>query len=376
MFDKFNTIRFRIRNKLLSEVTIMNKSPYGSLNKKKTSKKRTVLKVALLISLLAFISVLGYGFYLENKANKAADRAFESLNDRTKSQLRDEAVEPLKDNVSILFIGVDESDKRKDDGNSRSDALLVATLNNDQKTVNLLSIPRDANVYDPNRQRFDKITHAHAFGGTEATIDTVENLLEIPIDYYVKMNFNAFIEVVDAIGGVTVDVPYDHVELDENDKRSIELEKGEQHLDGRHTLALARTRKLDSDVDRGKRQQMILNAIAKESLSLNSFVKLGDVIDAVGNNMKTNMTYSEMKSFLEYAKGGIPDINMMNIEGDDNWTARGYYWELDETDLAEKKELLMQHLELTPDTNELTDDEDQSNTNTYTSEESTTEDHE
>lgn len=354
----------------------MNKSPYGSLNKKKTSKKRTVLKVALLISLLAFISVLGYGFYLENKANKAADRAFESLNDRTKSQLRDEAVEPLKDNVSILFIGVDESDKRKDDGNSRSDALLVATLNNDQKTVNLLSIPRDANVYDPNRQRFDKITHAHAFGGTEATIDTVENLLEIPIDYYVKMNFNAFIEVVDAIGGVTVDVPYDHVELDENDKRSIELEKGEQHLDGRHTLALARTRKLDSDVDRGKRQQMILNAIAKESLSLNSFVKLGDVIDAVGNNMKTNMTYSEMKSFLEYAKGGIPDINMMNIEGDDNWTARGYYWELDETDLAEKKELLMQHLELTPDTNELTDDEDQSNTNTYTSEESTTEDHE
>lgn len=354
----------------------MNKSPYGSLNKKKTSKKRTVLKVALLISLLAFISVLGYGFYLENKANKAADRAFESLNDRTKSQLRDEAVEPLKDNVSILFIGVDESDKRKDDGNSRSDALLVATLNNDQKTVNLLSIPRDANVYDPNRQRFDKITHAHAFGGTEATIDTVENLLEIPIDYYVKMNFNAFIEVVDAIGGVTVDVPYDHVELDENDKRSIELEKGEHHLDGRHTLALARTRKLDSDVDRGKRQQMILNAIAKESLSLNSFVKLGDVIDAVGNNMKTNMTYSEMKSFLEYAKGGIPDINMMNIEGDDNWTARGYYWELDETDLAEKKELLMQHLELTPDTNELTDDEDQSNTNTYTSEESTTEDHE
>ncbi len=345
----------------------MNKSPYGSLNKKKKSKKRTILKIALLISLVAFLSVLGYGFYLENKANQAADRAFEALNDRTKSQLRDEAVEPLKDNVSILFIGVDESDKRKDDGNPRSDALLVATLNNDQKTVNLLSIPRDANVYDPQRQRFDKITHAHAFGGTEGTIDTVENLLEIPIDYYVKMNFNAFIEVVDAVGGVTVDIPYDHVELDENDKRTIELKKGTHHLDGRHTLALARTRKLDSDVERGKRQQMILNEIVKESLSLNSFVKLGDVIDAVGNNMKTNMTYSEMKSFLEYAKGGIPKINMMNISGDDNWTNRGYYWELDEVDLAEKKMELQQHLELAPPTNELTDD---NQSNAYTSEES------
>lgn len=346
----------------------MYKNPYGYLNKNKTNKKRKILKIALLVSLIAFISVLGYGFYLEHKANQAADRAFEALNDRTKSQLRDQAVEPLKDNVSILFIGVDESDKRQDDGNPRSDALLVATLNNDQKTVNLLSIPRDANVYDPQRQRFDKITHAHAFGGTEATIDTVENLLEIPIDYYVKMNFNAFIEVVDAIGGVTVDVPYDHVELDENDKRTIELKKGSQHLDGRHTLALARTRKLDSDVERGKRQQMILNAISKEALSLNSFVKLGDVIDAVGNNMKTNMTYGEMKSFLEYAKGGAPDINLMNLEGDDNWSNRGYYWEVDEEDLTEKKEQLKEHLELAPNTNELTDDDDQSSKNTYTNE--------
>ena len=74
----------------------------------------------------------------------------------------------------------------------------------------------------------------------------VEELLDIPIDYYVKMNFNAFIDVVDALGGIEVEVPYDRLELDENDKYTIQLKKGLQHLDGEHALALARTRKLDT----------------------------------------------------------------------------------------------------------------------------------
>ena len=87
---------------------------------------------------------------MQKKAVDAADRAYEALNDRVKSDLRDEVVEPLKDNVSILFIGVDESEKRNQgDSNSRSDALLVATLNNKDKSVKLLSIPRDSYVYIP-----------------------------------------------------------------------------------------------------------------------------------------------------------------------------------------------------------------------------------
>ena len=102
-----------------------------------------------------------------------------------------------------------------------------------------------------------------------ATIETVEELFEIPVDYYVKMNFNAFIDVVDAIGGIDVEVPYDRTEKDENDKYTIHLKKGLQHLDGKHALALARTRKLDTDVERGKRQQMILQAIMKEAVSVN-----------------------------------------------------------------------------------------------------------
>jgi len=329
------------------------------------------LKISLLVLLSAFLFVVAWGVTLQKKAEKAADRAYENIEDRPKSELREVAVEPTSDSVSILFIGVDESEARKtNEENGRSDALLVATLNKKQKTVKLLSIPRDSYVYIPNKGYSDKINHAHAFGGTIGTIDTVENLLDIPIDYYVKMNFNAFIEVIDELGGIEVEVPYDRLEKDEFDKDTIQLIKGLQHLDGRHALALARTRKLDSDIERGKRQQMIMQAIMKEATSLSSLTKYGGVIDAIGDNMKTNMKFGEMISFFDYVKGGKPQIETLNIIGSDWWKeyetkSRVYFWKLDEEDLERVKEEMKTHLEfsITPssltneDTNVLDKDE-------------------
>lgn len=332
----------------------MKRKEYKKTSKKKSG-KRLAIKIALLVSLSAFLVVVAYGVSLTNKAADAANRAYEAIENRQKSDLRAENVKPVTDNVSILFMGVDESEKRMDDGNARSDALLVATLNNKEKTVKLISIPRDSYVYIPDRGRKDKITHAHAFGGTRGTVETVEGLLDIPIDYYVKMNFNAFIEVVDALGGIDVEVPYDRLELDENDKYTIQLEQGMHRLDGRHALALARTRKLDTDVDRGKRQQMILEAIMKEATSVKSITKYGDVIDAVGDNMKTNMKFSEMKSFLEYAKGGIPQVKTITLAGTDDMSTGVYYWMLDEDFLEELKHEIQAHLGIAPRSSTLTD---------------------
>ena len=338
----------------------------------RTPRKRLAIKISLLLTFSALILIVAYGVVLFKQANLAADRAYEELEDRAKSALRDEAVEPLKDNVSIMFIGIDESDKRNQgDSNSRSDALLVATLNNKDKSVKLVSIPRDSYVYVPDRGREDKITHAHAFGGTRGTIDAVEGTLDIPIDYYVKMNFNAFIDIVDALGGIDVEVPYDYTELDENDKRTIELKEGLQHLDGRHSLALARTRKLDSDVERGKRQQMILNAILQQTTSVKSITKYGDLIDALGDNMKTNMTFGEMKSFLAYITGGLPDVEMINLVGTDGRINGTYYWMLDEEGLEEVKTELQTHLEVSHRSTNLTDNNSEINNYNETADEVT-----
>lgn len=325
--------------------------------RKKTSKTRLGVKIGLLLSLTVLLSIAAYGLSLKNKAEEAVNRAYEAVPSTPKSEIRAEAkVEPSKDNVSILLVGVDDSEARmQGDSHSRSDALLVATFNPEEKSVKLLSIPRDSYVYIPKVGYKDKITHAHAFGGTIAAIESVEEMLDIPIDYYVKMNFNAFIEVVDALGGIEVDVPYNRLEKDENDKNTIQLKKGLQVLDGRHALALARTRKLDSDLERGKRQQMILQAIIKEMVSVKSISKYGDVIEAVGDNMKTDMTFKEMTSFWEYAKGGMPQIDAISLQGYDDWSTGIYYYKLKENDLENVRQLLKAHLGLIPDSSALTD---------------------
>ncbi len=130
----------------------MNRKKYRQ-EKKQSSRKRLAIKISIFSVLTIVLVGAVYAVILQKKAVDAADRAYEALDDRVKSDLRDEVVEPLKDNVSILFIGVDESEKRNQgDSNSRSDALLVATLNNKDKSVKLVSIPRDSKVYIPDRE--------------------------------------------------------------------------------------------------------------------------------------------------------------------------------------------------------------------------------
>ncbi|WP_368901459.1 LCP family protein [Oceanobacillus oncorhynchi] len=313
-----------------------------------TRKKRKLRKgvlITLIIIGLALVSVVGYGSYLYVKANNAVSDSYED-DGREKSDLRDFEVDPNIDNVSILIIGVDENEHRNNAETSRSDTLMLATFNRDEGSVKLVSIPRDSYVYVPEVGREEKITHAHAYGGPKATIETVENLMDIPVDYYVRVNFHAFVDVVDAIGGIDIDVPYELEESDSMDKRdAIHLLPGEQTVDGEEALAFARTRKLDNDIERGKRQMEVVNAVADKAASLSSVFQFDDLIAAVGNNMNTNMTFNEMMTFIKYATGGL-DIEDMTLEGSDYQPGSTYYWLLDEPALEETKRLLQDHLEL------------------------------
>lgn len=347
---------------------VQAKKEKKSLKKKK--KKHPVLKTFLVLLILAVIATGSYAFYLFKQGEKAANKAYDTSNTREKSALREEKVEPLKDNISILFVGIDDSEAREQGSDhSRSDALMLATLNNKDKSVKLLSIPRDSYVYIPYVGHEDKITHAHAYGGTEATIDTVENLLNVPVDYYYRLNFDAFIEIVDALGGIKVNVPYALHELDENDKRTVNLKPGKQLLNGREALALARTRHQDSDIKRGERQQMILEAIIKKASSVTSLTKYDDILAAVGNNMKTNMTFDEMKSLAAYIKGGMPKVDSLSLKGYDDMSTGVYYYKLDTNNLAEIKQTLQKHLGLTENdlnTQDNSTDDTETDTNTNT----------
>lgn len=320
----------------------------GRVVKKK--KKHTVLKVFLMLFLAIVLAFSSYAFYLYYVSKKAADNAYDN-NGRTKSELRDEKVKPLEDNISILFVGVDDSEKRdQGSSNSRSDSLMVATLNNANKSVKLLSIPRDSYVYIPAFGYEDKITHAHTdVTGVNSTIETVEKMLNIPVDYYFELNFDAFIQIVDALDGIEVDVPYDLDEIDENDKKTIHLKKGVQTLNGSEALALARTRHYDNDFKRGERQQMILEAIVKKATSVTSFTKYDALLTAVGDNMTTDMAFSEMKSLFSYLSSGMPKMDSLKLEGSDDMSTGIYYFKVADESLLNVRQQLQKQLGLTID---------------------------
>lgn len=318
-------------------------------NKKqrKSTRLTTILKSVLVISTILLLCAAIYGVYLTKQAEFAVNQAHEKIDGRENSSKRDGKVQPLKDNLSILLIGVDDSEVRQQGADaSRSDALMLATLNNKSKTVKLVSIPRDAYVYIPAAGYQDKITHSHSLGGALSTIETVEELFDVPVDYYVRMNFNAFIDVVNALDGVEVTVPYELLEKDEFDRTAVHLMPGKQTLNGSEALAFARTRKQDTDVDRGKRQQELVQAIVKKAASMESVLKYDDVMRAVGSNMKTDLTFSEIKSFLYYLSKGMPQIDTLTLEGEDENLPEGYYYIVDETSRQLISEKLRKHLGL------------------------------
>lgn len=311
-------------------------------------KRRRRIFFFIVLPILLIVAAAGiYGASLLNKAELALDKAFTPLEREGRN------IKPNVDNVSVLIMGVDDSSTRGFESSARTDALLVATFNKKENSIKLLSIPRDSYVYIPEVGYKDKINHAHAYGGPLATIETIEELLDIPIDFYVKINFEAFIEIVDALGGIEMYVPISFTEQDSKDRHNaISLKEGYQHLNGEEALALARTRKIDNDYERGKRQQEILKAIIKKAASIGSIPKYSQIIDSIGDNMETDITSEHALAFAEYLKSGLSlQIDTLTLEGEDLWIPNKngqniYYYGLDEYNLAEVKSILQSHLEL------------------------------
>ncbi|GAO63512.1 LytR family transcription antiterminator [Bacillus anthracis] len=335
-------------------------------SKPKKSKK----KIKIIISAILFFLIVGGGYtwFLVNKASSAVRNAAHDLARGDKSDLRDKAVKPITNNVSVLVMGVDESDVRgKEYGEAiRTDALLLATFNKDSKTVKLLSIPRDTYTYIPVEKKKDKITHAHAYGSTkngkdggpQASIDAVEKLLNVPVDYFVKFNFKSFMKIVDDLGGIEVDVPVEFTEQDSNDNAdAIHLKKGVQKLNSEEALALARTRHIDSDAMRGQRQQLVIEAILEKLTSVGSVTKVGNIIDDINGQFVTNLTFDDMLSFYKY--GADSSIEKLQIQGDDCYMEKGddtcsksagggrtYFYNPDKKELAKVTNDLRTHLGL------------------------------
>ncbi|WP_240620106.1 LCP family protein, partial [Peribacillus acanthi] len=168
-------------------------------------KKKKTWKRVLGIFLFLLLIGGGVGAYLFYQTLSAANESYSELLRGDKSKLRDETVYLSKHPVSILLLGVENYTTKGETG--RADSIIVATFNPNLKTMKLLSIPRDTRMYLPTKERKGKINSSYN-EGKEATIETVEEFLDIPIDYYATVNFDGFKKIVDELGGVEVNVPF------------------------------------------------------------------------------------------------------------------------------------------------------------------------
>lgn len=316
--------------------------------KKVKKRKKNIIKRLLFLFLFIFLCIGGYMGYLAYKTIQAADESYSELDRGSKSKLREVEVSAGKDPISILLMGIE--DYSSGGSNGRTDSLLVATLNPDTKTMKLLSIPRDTEVYIEEKGENDKINHAYVFGGKESTIETVENFLDIPIDYYATVNFNAFKDVIDEIGGITVDVPFDFWEKSDETNERIYFTEGDMQLDGEEALAYARMRKRDprGDFGRNERQQQILAASVDRLMSPTNLLKIDDIAEHIAQNVETNMVISDALGIQQkYKNFSSADIEKMTIEGEDDYQGGVYYFKADDEALEDLKLELKTHLGLT-----------------------------
>lgn len=281
----------------------------------------------LLVLILVIVPAI-FAFILFNSSRDAFDDSF-SQKDRRESVMRQHKVNPSKEPVSILFLGIDDSDARRENGQSveqsRTDAMILSTLNPDKNQIRLLSIPRDTLSYIPKVGYYDKITHAHAYGGPESSMDTVEKALNIPVDYYVRINMDAFAETVDELGGIEYDVPYDLNEPNRTDQGRIKIKKGKQVLNGEEVLAVTRTRKQDSDLKRGQRQMEVLKILFRKAQETQSLHKLDDIIKIVGNNSQHNLSYDEIRALATNYLVSDTEIKTEQLKGE-NELLNGIYY--------------------------------------------------
>ncbi|QAS53363.1 LCP family protein [Halobacillus litoralis] len=275
--------------------------------KKKKRRKRRGWKILLVV--IGLVLLIG-GIYLFTIINDVRTTVNQDLHEDVSSIDTDETKEKVdqKEPINILLLGVDE--RENDVG--RSDTMIVMTLDPNNDQMQMVSIPRDTRVEIAGDGRTTRINHAYAYGGSDMAVDTVENFLDINLDYYIRVNMEGLSQVVDAVDGVTV----------QNDRAfssgSFDFEKGEIELDGREALAFVRMRKNDpqGDIGRNERQRQVIQGIIDKGARLDVVNKVGDVMDVLGDNVSTNMQFGDMRRLATNYSSARKNSSTYQMEGD------------------------------------------------------------
>lgn len=278
----------------------------GRRERKKS--RKLWLKIPLIVILVLVLAIGGYAFsvYLnaKNTVNNKMHDPVETIDtDLTKKKLQD------TEKINILLLGIDSEGEGNQKG--RSDAILVMQLDPEEDSIEIVSIPRDTRTEIVGKGMEDKINHAFAFGGAEMSVATVENFLDIEMDYYVNINMDGLVELVDELGTITI-----HNDIEWSDK-GYDFPEGKLEMDGDKTKAFVRMRKKDpaGDFGRTQRQRKVIEGIINEGAQVGSVPKFSTMVDILGDNMNTNMDFDDMKVLFNSYRDTRRNVSEHMIEG-------------------------------------------------------------
>jgi polyisoprenyl-teichoic acid--peptidoglycan teichoic acid transferase len=283
----------------------------------KENKSKKWLKITGIIFLLLLIAGGAYAFTVYKSLKTAVVTMHQPIKRETAVKRAEPVVLEEKDPFSVLILGVDE---RKGD-KGRSDTIIVLTVNPSNNSVKMLSIPRDTRTEIIGKGTEDKINHAYAFGGIPMSMNTVENFLDIPIDYYIQVNMEGFKDLVDAVGGVKVQNDLDFSQGD------FHFAKGEISLNGEEALSFSRMRHEDprGDFGRQSRQRQIIKAVINEGMSVSSLTNFSDIFTVLGKNIKTNLTFDQMIDIQKNYRNAGRNIQQLEIKETGTMINKIYY---------------------------------------------------
>lgn len=308
------------------------------------------MKRKWILWLLAFLILLpsAYLLYTYQSIKSTADQIYEErkpspvlptfVQDRKTIQVGDNNKNINEaDPFTVLVLGVDQ--RPYDRG--RSDVMILMAVNPQKGSVLLFNIPRDTRTDIVGRGTVDKINHAYAFGGVEMSVSSVENFLQFPIDYYIRVDMEGFSSIVDSLGGVTVN----------NNMRfeyaGYNFDQGILDLNGDEALAFSRMRFEDpkGDLGRNTRQREVLKGILHKLLRVTTVFKLESLLDNIGNSVRTDISFEEMKVFVTEYRQKLKNVEQVEIAGHGQKINGIWYYIVDEKERVDITSTLRAYME-------------------------------
>ena len=312
-----------------------------------------IKKILLMFFSLLAVTTIGlgaYGLTILNQSTNSLSKTYKGIGDENNVIAENKP-------MTILLMGVDTgSGSREDQWVGNSDTMILVTVNPQTRETTIMSLERDilTNITQDGETVQAKLNSAYAQGGAELAIKTIQDLMNIHIDRYAMINMKGLVQLVDKVGGITVNNPFDFdISIEENEPEyTAKIPPGRQEIDGEQALVYSRMRYQDPEGDYGrqKRQREVIEKIIKKVLTLDGLSNYQGIIEAVSDNMQTNISLDtdSLMQLMGY-RDALKNIRMEQLKGEDATLADGGSYQIVTSEhLLKMQNILRKSLGLSP----------------------------